>query len=268
MKYCQMTSKFRLLPYKLGTESGKKLMDELGGLTIHPTRGSYRPRYNHAIINWGNSSAAFGSLFTDGSTSRAFNHPSAVAIAINKLACYDLWKLRNVNCPEWTGDLCVAQGWWSGSPYILRRTTPFGHGGAGITLLSRESDYTEPHCTQYGNVFYTKLYPTSAEYRVHVTRHGIIDIVQKKRRRGIEVNKFIRSHDNGWVFCHNDIIPPTDDVLEQSVQAVSVLDLDFGAVDVAVLHGSSKAIVFEVNTAPGLEGSTVLKYANYFRKLS
>ena len=87
-----------------------------------------------------------------------------------------------------------------------------------------------------------------------------MDVQQKRQRRAIDgINFQIRSHDNGWVFCRRHVAPPTD-VLTQAVSAVSVLGLDFGAVDVGWNERNQEATVYEVNTAPGLEGTTLEVY--------
>jgi glutathione synthase/RimK-type ligase-like ATP-grasp enzyme len=44
--------------------------------------------------------------------------------------------------------------------------------------------------------------------------------------------------------------------------AVSALGLDFGAVDIIWNEREDKCYVLEVNTAPGLQGSTLENYAN------
>ena len=49
--------------------------------------------------------------------------------------------------------------------------------------------------------------------------------------------------------------------MEQSLLAVEGLMVDFGAVDVVWNDQYQKAYVLEVNTAPGIENSTVLDYA-------
>ena len=45
-----------------------------------------------------------------------------------------------------------------------------------------------------------------------------------------------------------------------ALNAIEDLQLDFGAVDVVVSGYSDNSFVLEVNTAPGIEGTTVKKY--------
>ncbi|MNV71557.1 Ribosomal protein S6--L-glutamate ligase [compost metagenome] len=51
-----------------------------------------------------------------------------------------------------------------------------------------------------------------------------------------------------------------------AVDACEVLGLDFGAVDVA-LGKDGKVYVFEVNTAPGIEGTCLEAYVNAFKEV-
>ena len=44
--------------------------------------------------------------------------------------------------------------------------------------------------------------------------------------------------------------------------------LTFGAIDVIWNEHQQKAFVLEINTAPGIEGTTVEKYAAKFRNLA
>jgi hypothetical protein len=84
----------------------------------------------------------------------------------------------------------------------------------------------------------------------------------KRKRQEIDndnVNYQIRNADNGWVYCRGGVNPPRD-VLSASRRAVSALGLDFGAVDVGWNQHHESAAVYEVNTAPGLEGTTLDKY--------
>jgi len=74
----------------------------------------------------------------------------------------------------------------------------------------------------------------------------------------------------GWVYARSDVAIP-DMLCTIAMEAVLLLGLDFGAVDIGHKVNENKFFVFEVNTAPGLEGSTLDKYSkaiyNYYRSL-
>jgi D-alanine-D-alanine ligase-like ATP-grasp enzyme len=93
-------------------------------------------------------------------------------------------------------------------------------------------------------------------------------LVQRKARdpRCDNPNWKVRNHDNGFIFVRNDV-DPDPQVVEQAVKAVVALGLDFGAADIIWNEKQKRAVVLEVNTAPGLEGSTINDYAQGFRQL-
>ncbi len=99
------------------------------------------------------------------------------------------------------------------------------------------------------------------EYRAHVVCGQVVKVQRKRRRRGVYVDPTVRNLANGWVFCNEPMWPQQHK--EIAIAAVSSLGLDFGAVDCAT-NKLGKLFVFEVNTAPGLQGSTLEAYATAF----
>ena len=95
----------------------------------------------------------------------------------------------------------------------------------------------------------------------------MFDAQEKRRRSGVETNSKIRTEEHGWVFCRGNVQVP-DDVKLQAESAVSALGLDFGGVDVIWNEKEQQAYVLEVNTAPGLEGTTVTTYAAMIQNLA
>ena len=78
-----------------------------------------------------------------------------------------------------------------------------------------------------------------------------------------EVNWKVRNHDNGFIFQIEDFDLP-EDCETQAIAAVEALGLYFGAVDVVYNGREKKAYVLEVNSAPGLSGTTLDKYVEVF----
>lgn len=111
---------------------------------------------------------------------------------------------------------------------------------------------------RYWGAYIPKLH----EYRVHCAWGvGVFHIQHKRRLKGFnERNNQIRNHKNGWIYAVNEILYPEGDVLANAWRAFSATGLHFGAVDVIYNQGSNKSWVLEINTAPGLFGSTLEKY--------
>ena len=75
----------------------------------------------------------------------------------------------------------------------------------------------------------------------------------------------IRNHKNGWVYAREGITIP-DDLEQQAFNTMQALGLKFGAVDLIWNEHENKSYVLEVNTAPGLVGTTLSKYVDAFVK--
>jgi len=264
-----MPHKFIVYPYKMISESAKDLARGLGAKRVFPD-GRYRPKANHIIINWGNSQ--WPTWLNN--TCTCLNKPSLVAQASNKLKTFNQLTHCGVSTPDWTTDSRVANSWGT---IVFGRKKLTGHSGQGILIFDPAYPYSEgglypvpdrtnSNATRDICPLYTKYTKCKYEYRVHVFQGHIIDFVRKKKREGIEANQYIRSCDNGWVFCREGVELP-ECVKEQALKAIQALGLDFGAVDVGYNTRENKAYVYEVNSAPGLQGTTLTAYTNAFKEL-
>lgn len=221
---------------------------------------------NRPILNWGNSTLPPWAERAGG----WINRPETVAVAISKFRTLETLKNHDVPAVEVTRDEAVAREWATQGRCLRRRDGLSG--GLGI----REVTLVGGDALERGE-FYSRIFPKTHEFRVHVFREQAIDFTEKKARQGVQSNRLIRSHENGWVFAHENLsVTPEDrEALEElAIEAVVALDLDFGAVDLlATLDRQTprrlkKARVCEINTAPGLENSrTVEAYINALREV-
>jgi D-alanine-D-alanine ligase-like ATP-grasp enzyme len=122
---------------------------------------------------------------------------------------------------------------------------------------------------------YVKYVPKTEEYRVHVFRNKIIDIqrktlskekLQEKNIALEDVNWKIRNLDNCFIYQRANVNPPQS-VLDVSKRVVGLCGLDFGAVDIIVGKKDNKPYVLEVNSAPGLQGTTLENYVSTFKDI-
>lgn len=87
---------------------------------------------------------------------------------------------------------------------------------------------------------------------------------QAKNATAGGANMLLRSNKLGWKFS---IVKKYDKTMaEVAVNAVKALKLDFGAVDCCI-DMDGNPYVFEVNTGPGLEGTSLKKYVEAFNKV-
>lgn len=253
--------RYRVIPYRQGSESARTLSRALGGMVLRLEGSAFRPRPGDVLINWGLSRQHPRLAGVP-----VINSPQAVAIAANKLRFFTAMRhaeestgFRTEYTPEfWTNRESIP----SDAYPVVCRTILNGHGGAGIVIANSPSELVEAP-------LYVKYVKKKDEYRVHVGKGGQIIAVQRKaRRRDVPdhlVNWQVRNHANGFVFVRNGVEPP-ECVFRAASTAVGVLGLDFGAVDVVYFERRRGigAKVLEVNTAPGLAGSTVGDYVRYF----
>lgn len=247
-------------PYKIGSMSLKNIRERLNerSLRVYPDRG-YKPKKSHVIINWGNSTIPKWAPLA----AKMYNNPIAVGRAINKLTAFEEFKRNEVPIPEFTTSIDVAKEWINSGATVLARSGLGLSGGRGINICS------DP--TKLPNApLYVKYKKKKKEFRVHVFNGEVIDVLEKRKRNGFnalpDASTFIRSHHNGWVFCRDDIVKPTT-LDEVAIKAVAALGLDFGGVDVIWNAREDKCYVLEVNTAPGLEGTSVDRYIEAITKL-
>jgi hypothetical protein len=250
-------TRYRVLPYKAASNSARLLAEALGGKRIRLENSRYVPRSGDVVVNWGNSRLA--SLCTlNGGT-------GAIETAANKLYFFQHnedaeWLPRFWTEPEEIND--------DDFP-VVARTVLNGHSGVGAVVCDSRDDLVSAP-------LYVKYIPKKEEYRVHLglnlnKEHFKVDIIaiQQKKRRLDYANPDwkIRNHANGFVYAREGVDPPVG-VLDVAMHCLVRSGLDFGAVDVIWNEHQGKAYCLEINTAPGLEGQTVLDYVNYFKSWS
>lgn len=252
-----------IYPYKQGSNSVAGLKAELGIKEIKLSGSSYKGNHNKIILNWGSSMLSDEAL-----KSQIINKPDAVAIAANKLRFFNHVK-DQVSIPEYTTDQEVAQKWLDEGKTVFGRTTLTGHSGQGIIEFQPNTEIDQYWKDSKIQLF-VKYIPKKEEYRVHVMGDEVIDIQRKAVKFDVNknhVNFKIRTHAGGFVFVRNEVAPHQK-VLDESIKAVAACGLDFGAVDVIWNDYYEKAYVLEVNTAPGLGGTTLKNYSERLDKLS
>ena len=251
--------KVKIYPYKMGSKSATALARSIGCHKVFPN-GGYKPRASHLIVNWGSTLVPSWYQKACDSGAGYLNRPSKVRLASDKLSAFEMME-DNVSIPEFTTRRHEATQWILDGNDVVARHQLHGHSGQGVEVLlhSHYRDDDEDMEPIPSAPLYVKYIKKSKEFRVHVFDGRVIDVQQKRKREGVEVDYKVRSYSNGWVFCRDDI-EYDESVAEEAVKAVAAIGLDFGAVDVIWNDYYHKAYVLEVNTAPGLEGATVDSY--------
>ena len=227
---------------------------------------SFEGRDNRMVINWG---ATF--IPSQVSYCRVIN--PYIKKVTNKLSFFKMVG-DSTRIPKFTTKKSEVIIWLGEGGLVVGRKRFKGRGGVDIIF---SSDYTSIiDFLRIPVAFYTLYIKKRDEFRVHVFNGEVID-VQKKVLRAADaegnpidpqtIDFRIRTHTNGFIFQRENI-HPNPDVLAQALAAMNACGLTFGAVDVIWNSHQEKAYVLEINTAPGIEGATVEKYATKFRNLA
>jgi len=257
-----------MFAYNQHSEGSKELARALSVPRIKHHGSNFRGKPDKTIINWGAGLQKVRESAPETLLNcRVLNHPERVDVASDKLQAFRAFQAAGVPIPEFTTDIAEAHRWLEADETVMARTVLRGHSGRGIVIMDPEQGDTWDVRAN----LYVKYKKKKDEYRVHVLRNQVIDVQRKGLReefRGQEdVNWMVRNLANGFVFVRNDGRTPPQSVLDAGVAAVNALGLDFGAADVIYNERESQAFVLEVNTAPGLVGTTVTNYANAFGRI-
>lgn len=258
-----MTTRIRVLPYgpsdsvrELTSAINTKIQElrlNANVMSLVSEGSRYRSRVGDIVVNYGNR--RYNDSFFGGAT--VLNSVVALNRAANKVTAFQTLEAAGVSTVEYSIRAAQASEWNLDS-VVYERAILNGHSGEGITVrLPGEGIAPAP--------LYTRgIQGPRREWRVHVFE-GVITYVQKKiRRNGYrELESYredIRNHHTGWVYSNSFTEAPPDQVLIQAHKAVSALGLNFGAVD--LISKGTNAWVLEVNTAPGLTGTTLETYTH------
>lgn len=249
----------KIYPYKQGSKSARLLADALG-CKILRREGKVLDASEHTLINWGSSQIKREILYKE-----ILNEPGAVRNAANKLISFREFEHAKVKTPLWTEDKEEACLIADLGGVVFCRTKLTGHSGEGIVIAKNREEVVDAP-------LYTKYVKPVQEYRIHVgldnykDEHEVIFVQRKARNKDVpddKVNWKIRNHANGFIFAHKDV-EVAQEGRKQAIKAVRWLGLHFGAVDILELPDGSFSVL-EVNTACGIEGTTLEKYTELFR---
>lgn len=239
------------------SEGAKALAETMGVKRIKHENSRFRGRPDKTVINWGSSN-----LPEQVFRCKVLNKSANVAIVSNKLTFFKAMAVdadTGPRIPEFTTDQAVAREWLVSGKSVCARERLQGSGGEGLTVLGPDTPnwIVAP--------LYTLYKKKRDEYRVHVVNGVAIDVQRKALKADWEGerNTQIRNLANGYIFAREGFETPAD-VTVQALKAMAASGLDFGAVDVIFNGHEQQAYVLEINSAPGLVGTTLTNYATAF----
>ena len=242
------------------SEGAKLLSQALNVKRIKHGNSKFRGGMGKAIINWGAGTLPDQVM----ACQRILNKPEAIRKASNKLKSFELFQEAGVTIPQFFTSKEQASEYLeqNAGSSVVCRTVLNGHSGAGIVISSSQDDLVAAP-------LYTAYVKKQEEYRYHVFMGQVVDIQRKARKRDVPddaVNWQVRNLDGGFIFAREGVVEsPVSS--EEAIKAVAALGLDFGAVDLIYNAREDKYLVLEVNTAPGLSGTTLDGYKQRFQEV-
>ena len=228
------------------------------------------PRSITKLIRWGSSDYLGEEDNVD-----VLNSIKSIENSSNKLKALQILKEANISVPWFR---YKGQDVEDKIPFPVVGRTTYHQGGSGFNICRDLDDLEQDFNSDSGSSHWLELINVHKEWRVHIFKGEVIG-VSRKTDEGVEDrirNKYTRNHSNGWRFIKCDVGLVQDRLKEIALQAVNMLGLDFGAVDIILSDGTEstsetggrKYYVLEVNSAPSVEkGSTILsEYIWRFKK--
>lgn len=185
---------------------------------------------------------------------RGYKFFSVTRNPLNKVSQFHAFTRNQVSCPAFA--LTAEEARRIDARTLFARTIINGTNGRGIVEFEQSAE-NYPVAP-----LYTEYVPKKAEYRFHVFGGQVIDVQQKRKKQGFEGERDtrIRNVNNGYVYCRDGITPP-DGAADLAIRAVAACGYEYGAVDLIYNERRNRCYVLEVNSRPGLMGTTVEKYA-------
>jgi len=263
--------------------------------------GKTRPRNADIIIGWGTKIGEAVNL----ANVKVLNHPNAIRKNRDKLGVLNLLSadrdLRSNIAGYWpsTGITGLIARGDVEFPLIGRKRHHQGGKGLWICLAKGHVNAA----VSAGSDYFQKYIDIASEYRLHIFDGNIIYAVKKVEntseaswiaQRKEKVTEYatknnirldnstmecvlgrlvkeaelpdrvVRSNKRGWKFSSVALNAIPAPLKNAAIKAVSVIGLDFGAVDCATDVGGHPFII-EVNTGPGLQGTSFDKYVAVLR---
>lgn len=173
---------------------------------------------------------------------------------LNKVEQFERFTLEGVSCPKWARTSEEAR--------VLACKTLFARTLINATCGRGIIEFDSDAAIYPRAPLYTEYIPKKAEYRFHIFNGQVIDIQQKKKKREFnEDNRDtrIRNLHNGYVYTRDGVAPP-DGSSDLAIRAVAACGYQYGAVDMVYNEKRNQCYVLEVNSRPGIMGSTVDHY--------
>ena len=254
----------------------------------HPTHSVLRNTLElmpfKSVIRLG-STTEYNDTVAKGGNRIELNSVNSIKNSSNKLLMKNCFNEHNVRTANWwttdNGELFISKNLNIDNcqsaelPYPIVAKHVFGSRGKGNSLLNNKKELLEWLTEKtLSNYIFEKFYNYNREYRLHISEHGCFYTCRKMLKSDTpEDKRWYRNDDNSvWILEENEAFDKPvnwNDIIEQSINALNSVGLDFGAVDLKVQSSknskgverpSCEFIVVEINSAPSFGELTTIKY--------
>jgi len=204
------------------------------------------------VVRWGNR------IPMEMNGSIVYNKSEAIERATNKKLCRELFQMNNLACPK----LIKFENEATKFPIIARPATHSK--GKNFVVLNNIQQFRNHYYANHLNGwYYSEFVDKKQEFRLHIAHGRILNYLEKPKPNDGQIawNRAL----NEDPFINVKWSDYNSDVCKLAIQSLSLLGLDFGAVDI-MLDKDNKPSLLEVNTAGTLVSSeySMERYAMYF----
>lgn len=174
--------------------------------------------------------------------------------SVNKIAQYNWFKEQGLSALEFSTNEDEVFSWLANGQTVFGRRLLNSSCGKGIIVMTNPDEFVV--CPVY-----TKYKKKKREFRVHIFKDTVVAVTEKKRRKDFDGQRDtkIRNLANGYVFVQNVSNLP-DGLVPLALSAARVSPSDFRGVDIGYNEKNNDLFVIEVNSAPGIQGTNLIKY--------
>ena len=190
-----------------------------------------------------------------------YNSVETILLCSNSLAFSNFCQNNNILSPIYTPINRMEKK--PNFPFLVREK--YHRAGRDIQIIETNKDLT----IQMATKFHVPFIPTKYEIRIHYILGNVERIFLKEPGPDTDIKYPIRSSNFGWHYkgqAHQDENRYTK-ARELALQVAEITGLQFGAFDMAWVPQMKKYIIWEINTAPGLNDHTLEIYTNLLRKI-
>jgi len=236
-----------MLTHKKYNKSARILATQLGLIPV-----SDYSRINGIVaVRYGNAGGVF-------ENDTKYNSSEVIRLCGDSLE-FSKWCVENnINSPVYTL-FSSAEGYEF--PFLLRQRRHIA--GKDITIVSSLDDIPQ----SFGDLYHVNFMKSDREFGIHYVAGKVVKIFEKVPFDS-NAHPIIKSSVFGYHYkLINDIENNFKSAQKLCIEVAEKVGLGFGRFDLGYNSETKKYIVFEINTAPGLNSKTSYLYAEILRSV-